>query len=86
MPAGPRKGVYDPAHAMPPAKFPAIDVHNHVNDAAYQDRIRFETDCDTEEKMYANYFRWLETADEYFDSWGYPGRDARYGLALSDEI
>jgi hypothetical protein len=23
--------------------------------------------------MYANYFRWLETGDEYFH-WGYPAR------------
>ena len=38
--------------------------------------------------MYANHFRWLETADEYFDDWGYPeqGRWEIYGLALSDEI
>jgi predicted TIM-barrel fold metal-dependent hydrolase len=54
----------------------------------YQDRILFGTDSDPEEKMYANYFRWLETADEYFDYWGYPGqgRWEIYGLALPDEI
>ena len=54
----------------------------------YQDRILFGTDSDPEEKMYANYFRWLETADEYFDYWGYPGqgRWEIYGLALSDEL
>lgn len=54
----------------------------------YQDRILFGTDSDPEEKMYANYFRWLETADEYFDYSGYPGqgRWEIYGLALPDEI
>ena len=54
----------------------------------YQDRILFGTDSDPEEKMYANYFRWLETEDEYFDYWGYPGqgRWSIYGLALPDEI
>jgi hypothetical protein len=40
------------------------------------------------EKMYANYLRWLETADQYLDYWGYPeqGRREIYGPALSDEI
>ncbi len=54
----------------------------------YQDRILFGTDSDPEEQMYANYFRWLETADEYFPYWGYPGqgRWEIYGLALPDEI
>jgi predicted TIM-barrel fold metal-dependent hydrolase len=54
----------------------------------YQDRILFGTDSDPEEKMYASYFRWLETADEYFDYWGYPeqGRWEIYGLALPNEI
>ncbi len=54
----------------------------------YQDRILFGTDSDPEERMYANYFRWLETADEYFDYSGYPGqgRWEIYGLALPDEI
>jgi predicted TIM-barrel fold metal-dependent hydrolase len=54
----------------------------------YQDRILFGTDSDPEEKMYANYFRWLETADEYFDYSGYPGqgRWEIYGLALPDQI
>jgi predicted TIM-barrel fold metal-dependent hydrolase len=54
----------------------------------YQDRILFGTDSDPEEKTYANYFRWLETADEYFDYAGYPGqgRWEIYGLALPDEI
>ena len=36
----------------------------------YQDRIVFGTDSGVEEAMYANYFRWLETGDEYFPYWG----------------
>jgi hypothetical protein len=38
--------------------------------------------------MYANYFRWLETPDEYFPYWGYPGqgRWEIYGLELPDSI
>jgi len=54
----------------------------------YQDRILFGTDAEPEEEMYANYFRWLETADEYFPYWDYPGqgRWEIYGLALPDEI
>src|SRR5208283_2563518 len=40
----------------------------------YQDRIMFGTDSDPEEAMYANYFRWLETPDEYFEYAGYPGQ------------
>jgi predicted TIM-barrel fold metal-dependent hydrolase len=54
----------------------------------YQDRILFGTDSQPEGKMYANYFRWLETADEYFEYWGYPGqgRWEIYGMELPDEI
>jgi uncharacterized protein len=54
----------------------------------YQDRIMFGTDSDPEEAMYRNYFRWLETEDDYFEYWGSPGqgRWAIYGLGLSDEI
>lgn len=54
----------------------------------YQDRILFGTDSEPEEAMYANYFRWLETADEYFPYWGYPGqgRWEIYGLELPDTI
>ena len=40
----------------------------------YQDRILFGTDSEPEDAMYANYFRWLETRDEYFPYWGYPGQ------------
>jgi uncharacterized protein len=54
----------------------------------YQNRIMFGTDSEPEGKMYANYFRWLETADEYFDYWGYPGqgRWEIYGMELPDEV
>jgi predicted TIM-barrel fold metal-dependent hydrolase len=54
----------------------------------YQDRILFGTDSEPETTMYANYFRWLETADEYFPYWGYPGqgRWEIYGLELPDPI
>jgi uncharacterized protein len=54
----------------------------------YQDRIMFGTDSDPDPKMYANYFRWLETEDEYFEYWGSPGqgRWAIYGMGLSDDI
>jgi predicted TIM-barrel fold metal-dependent hydrolase len=55
---------------------------------AYQDRIMFGTDNTPGEEMYRNYFRWLETADEYFDYWGYPGqgRWKIYGLNLPHEV
>jgi predicted TIM-barrel fold metal-dependent hydrolase len=54
----------------------------------YQNRIMFGTDSEPEEKMYANHFRWLETGDEYFPYWGYPGqgRWEIYGLELPDPI
>jgi predicted TIM-barrel fold metal-dependent hydrolase len=54
----------------------------------YQDRILFGTDAVPEEAMYANYFRWLETTDEYFPYWGYPGqgRWEIYGMGLPDSI
>ncbi len=54
----------------------------------YQDRIMFGTDSDPEVGMYQNYFRWLETKDDYFEYWGSPGqgRWAIYGLGLSDGI
>ena len=54
----------------------------------YQDRILFGTDSEPEEAMYANYFRWLETADEYFPYWGYPGqgRWEIYGMELPDGV
>jgi uncharacterized protein len=54
----------------------------------YQDRIMFGTDNGMDEEMYRNHFRWLETADEYFDYWGYPGqgRWKIYGMALPDSV
>ncbi len=54
----------------------------------YQDRIMFGTDNGMDEEMYRNLFRWLETADESFDPWGYPGqgRWEIYGLALPDSV
>jgi uncharacterized protein len=54
----------------------------------FQDRILFGTDAEPIPDMYANYFRWLETDDEYFPYWGYPGqgRWMIYGMALPDKI
>ena len=56
--------------------------------AEFQDRILFGTDAEPVPEMYANYFRWLETDDEYFPYWGYPGqgRWEIYGLGLPDRI
>ncbi len=54
----------------------------------YQDRICFGTDMTPSEELYRNYFRWLETADEYFDYFGSPdqGRWKIYGLDLPDPV
>jgi predicted TIM-barrel fold metal-dependent hydrolase len=54
----------------------------------YQDRVMFGTDNEVTEELYRNVFRWLETADEYFDYWGAPGqgRFEIYGLALPDPV
>jgi predicted TIM-barrel fold metal-dependent hydrolase len=54
----------------------------------FQDRILFGTDAEPIPEMYRNYFRWLETEDEYFPYWGYPeqGRWEIYGLGLPDNI
>jgi len=54
----------------------------------YQDRIMFGTDSEPIPEMYRNYFRWLETEDEYFEYWGYPGqgRWEIYGEGLPDAI
>jgi uncharacterized protein len=54
----------------------------------FQDRILFGTDSEPVPEMYANYFRWLETQDEYFPYWGYPGqgRWMIYGVGLRDQI
>ena len=54
----------------------------------YQDRILFGTDASPDPDMYRNHFRWLETADEYFDYWGYPGqgRWEIYGMELPSVV
>jgi predicted TIM-barrel fold metal-dependent hydrolase len=54
----------------------------------YFDRIMFGTDEGASEEMYHNYFRWLETEDEYFPYAQYPaqGRWMIYGLGLPDEV
>jgi Amidohydrolase len=54
----------------------------------YQDRVMFGSDNGMEPEMYQNYFRWLETSDEYFDYWGSPdqGRWKIYGLQLPDPV
>jgi predicted TIM-barrel fold metal-dependent hydrolase len=54
----------------------------------YQDRIMFGTDNSISEDMYRNHFRWLETSDEYFNYWGYPGqgRWKIYGMHLPDSV
>ena len=41
----------------------------------YQDRILLGPDSELEEAMYANYFRWLETGDEYLPIGTSPVRD-----------
>jgi len=53
-----------------------------------QDRILFGTDMTPNEELYRNYFRWLETADEYFPYFGYPaqGRWQIYGLDLPSDV
>ena len=54
----------------------------------YRDRIMFGTDEGASEEMYRNYFRWLETEDEYFPYAQYPqqGRWMIYGLGLPDDV
>jgi len=54
----------------------------------YQDRILFGTDAPPDPEMYSNYFRWLETDDEYFDYYCYPGqvRWKIYGMKLPDSV
>ena len=54
----------------------------------HQDRILFGTDNPPKLEMYRNHFRWLETADEYFDYWGSPrqGRWKIYGMELPDAV
>ncbi len=54
----------------------------------YSNRIMFGTDEGADEPMYQNYFRWLETDDEYFPYAQYPaqGRWMIYGLGLPDDV
>ena len=54
----------------------------------YPDRIMFGTDEGASEEMYRNYFRWLETEDEYFPYAQYPGQGRWMisGLGLPDEV
>jgi predicted TIM-barrel fold metal-dependent hydrolase len=56
--------------------------------AEFQDRVLFGTDSEPVPEVYANYFRWLETSDEYFPYSGYPGqgRWMIYGMELPDAI
>ena len=54
----------------------------------FQDRVMFGTDNSFEADLYQSYFRWLETADEYFDYYDAPaqGRWKIYGLDLPDLV
>ncbi len=55
----------------------------------YSDRILFGTDLVPEVEMYRLHFRFLETADEYFDYPSHASRQGRwqiYGIFLPDEI
>jgi len=55
----------------------------------FADRILFGTDLLPEERMYRLYFRFLETADEYFEYPSHASRQGRwniYGLNLPDEV
>lgn len=55
----------------------------------YADRILFGTDLLPDDAMYRLYFRFLETADEYFDYPSHASRQGRwniYGLFLPDDV
>ena len=55
----------------------------------FPDRILFGSDLLPEEQMYRLYFRFLETADEYFDYPSHASRQGRwsiYGLNLPDDV
>lgn len=55
----------------------------------YADRILFGTDLLPEVAMYRLYFRFLETADEYFEYPSHASRQGRwniYGLTLPDDV
>jgi predicted TIM-barrel fold metal-dependent hydrolase len=55
----------------------------------YADRILFGTDLLPEVQMYRLYFRFLETADEYFEYPSHASRQGRwniYGIDLPDDV
>ena len=55
----------------------------------FADRILFGTDLLPEDSMYRLYFRFLETADEYFEYPSHASRQGRwniYGLHLPDDV
>lgn len=55
----------------------------------FQDRILFGTDLLPEVSMYQLYYRFLETADEYFDYPSHASRQGRwkiYGIFLPDDV
>ena len=55
----------------------------------YSDRILFGTDLLPEVEMYRLYFRFLETADEYFEYPSHASRQGRwniYGLFLPEDV
>jgi len=55
----------------------------------YTDRILFGTDLVPDEEMYRLHFRFLETADEYFDYPSHASRQGRwqiYGIDLPDDV
>lgn len=55
----------------------------------YADRVLFGTDLVPEEEMYRLHFRFLETADEYFDYPSHASRQGRwqiYGVHLPDDV
>ena len=83
-------------------RFPNVDIEFGAREAElgrqprrtyklfteFQDRVMFGTDNSFEADLYQNYFRWLETDDEYFDYYDAPaqGRWKIYGLALPDKV
>jgi hypothetical protein len=52
----------------------------------YQERILLGPDCELEEAMYVNYFRWLETGDEYLPTGASPATDVRKFMEWSCPI
>lgn len=54
----------------------------------YQDRIVFGVDCTPVTECYRNYFRFLETDDECFEYYGFPGQGLWLisGIYLPDQV